>query len=430
GPNDTSLSNYLYGITCRASTDCWAVGTAYNQPAPFIAAGTIVVEHYDGSSWSLVSTPTTTAAGGVLYNVACVSGNDCWAAGSTFTGLVYQTLIEHYDGTAWSITSSPNSSNEENFLYGITCTGVSDCWAVGYDYTQDAQLYRTLIEHYDGSSWSIVTSPNGSSQSNYFQAVTCAGAGDCWAVGYYTDDADANIFTLTEYYDGTSWQVVNTPNPRSKGDTNDLQAITCLSSGNCWAVGYSYDFATTTQYTLIEHYTVPARLSAVVSRKVHGTAGSFDIDLTNGSGLECRTGGTSGNYTLVFAFADTLTSVGDAALTTGSGSVSSSGIDPSDAHNYLVNLTGVANAQRINVTLSNVTDSAGDFSSETSASMGVLVGDTNGDGVVNSADISQVKSQSGQTLTATNFRDDVTVDGFLNSADISLVKARSGTALP
>jgi hypothetical protein len=62
--------------------------------------------------------------------------------------------------------------------------------------------------------------------------------------------------------------------------------------------------------------------------------------------------------------------------------------------------------------------------------MGVLVGDTNGDGFVNSADISQTKSQSGDPVTGANFREDVNADGFLNSADISVVKSESGTALP
>ena len=58
--------------------------------------------------------------------------------------------------------------------------------------------------------------------------------------------------------------------------------------------------------------------------------------------------------------------------------------------------------------------------------MDLLVGDTNADGFVNSADISQTKSQSGQSVTGSNFREDVNADGFINSADISLVKSKSG----
>jgi hypothetical protein len=90
----------------------------------------------------------------------------------------------------------------------------------------------------------------------------------------------------------------------------------------------------------------------------------------------------------------------------------------------------VTNAQVITVSLSNVTDSAGNFSGVVSASMGVLIGDTTGDRFVNSADISQTKSQSGNAVTSANFREDVNADGFINSADISLVKSKSGTALP
>ena len=141
-------------------------------------------------------------------------------------------------------------------------------------------------------------------------------------------------------------------------------------------------------------------------------------------------GGANGDYTLVFSFANPLASVGGASVSSGAGSVSSNNIDSNDAHNYIVNLAGVTNAQVITVSLTNVTDSAGDFGNAISASMSVLVGDTTADGSVNSADISQTKSQSGHVVTSSNFREDVTADGSINSADISLVKSKSGTALP
>jgi hypothetical protein len=174
------------------------------------------------------------------------------------------------------------------------------------------------------------------------------------------------------------------------------------------------------------------QLTGVVSRKVHGTAGTFDVDLpVNGSpGIECRSGGANGNYTLVFSFANPLTNVDGASPTSGTGSVSSSNIDSNDAHNYIVNLTGVTNAQVITASLSNVTDLAGNFSSAVSAQMEVLIGDTTGNGLVNSSDIAQVQSQSGQPVTLSNFREDVTVNGVINSSDIGLVQSKSGTVVP
>jgi hypothetical protein len=173
-----------------------------------------------------------------------------------------------------------------------------------------------------------------------------------------------------------------------------------------------------------------AQLTSVVSTKAHGAAGPFDVYLQQGRnpGIECRSD-SGGNYTLTFTFENSLTNVGSASVLSGAGSVTTSKVDSNDAHNYIVNLTRVMNAQTITVTLSDVTDSAGNFSNAVSASMSVLIGDTTGNGAVNSSDIAQTQSQSGQPVTASNFREDVTVNGMINSSDIALVQSNSGTAL-
>jgi hypothetical protein len=166
-----------------------------------------------------------------------------------------------------------------------------------------------------------------------------------------------------------------------------------------------------------------------------GSAGVFDINLplSGTRGVECRSGGASGNYTLVFTFTNNLTSVGSASVTThnpasGTGSVNSSAMGP-NSNQYTVNLTGVSTGQYIAVTLSNVTDSQNN-TGNVSVPMGVLIGDTTGNGVVNSSDIAQTQSQSGQPVTNSNFREDVTVNGVINSSDIALVQSMSGTGLP
>ena len=171
---------------------------------------------------------------------------------------------------------------------------------------------------------------------------------------------------------------------------------------------------------------VVMQLISAVSQKTHGSAGSFAIELpqTAKPGIECRSGGASEDYTIVFTFANNV-SVSGATVTSGAGTVSNFNV----ANNQVsVNLTGVDNAQTVVVTLTGVSD--GINTRNVQATMGVLIGDTNGDGFVNSADISQIKSQSGQAVDSSTFREDVNTDGFLNSADISLVKSKSGTALP
>ncbi len=173
----------------------------------------------------------------------------------------------------------------------------------------------------------------------------------------------------------------------------------------------------------------PVPVTSIVSRKVHGGAGPFEINLLSGSpAIECRSGGAIGNHTIVFKFANPVTSVGTAGIT-GTGRVSSSAIG-TDPHEYLVSLTGITNAQVVSVSLTNVTDSASNRSDTITASMGILLGDTTGNGSVNATDVSQTKAKSGQAVSASNFRTDVTVSNSINSSDVSIIKSKSGTALP
>ena len=167
--------------------------------------------------WSIVASPNGPPFSpvNVLYGVACMSASDCWAVGYYEAGLgnPWHTLIEHWDGTSWNIVTSPNTDPaQRNYLYGVTCLSTSDCWAVGAygDPYQGPSLEQTLIEHWDGSAWTIVSSPNTSAtQNNALYGVTCVAASDCWAVGYHYDyDRITNqtgaLQTLTEHWDGTA----------------------------------------------------------------------------------------------------------------------------------------------------------------------------------------------------------------------------------
>jgi hypothetical protein len=173
---------------------------------------------------------------------------------------------------------------------------------------------------------------------------------------------------------------------------------------------------------------VPAlQLTSTVSRKTHGAAGDFDIDLplTGEPGVECRSSG--GNHTLVITFSNPMVT-GNASVTSGTGTVAGS---PTFSGNTMtVNLTGVTDVQMITVTLSGVTDVFSQVLSDTAISMNMLTGDTNANKSVNSADIAQTKGQSGLPVTAANFRTDVNVSGAISAADIAQVKANSGHTLP
>jgi hypothetical protein len=165
---------------------------------------------------------------------------------------------------------------------------------------------------------------------------------------------------------------------------------------------------------------------SAVSRKVHGTAGTFDINLplSGNPGIECRSGGASGDHQIVITFANAV-SVGGVTVSSGTGTVSNFSVNGAVV---TVNLTGVANAQRLVLDLTNVND--GTNVGDAFVPMNVLAGDTTANGAVNSSDIAQTQSQSGQPVTSSNFREDATVNGLINSSDVAFVQSKSGTALP
>jgi hypothetical protein len=170
-------------------------------------------------------------------------------------------------------------------------------------------------------------------------------------------------------------------------------------------------------------FTAAPMAQSAFSRKTHGAAGTFDVPLplTGNVGVECRSGGAANDYQMIINFTTTVT-IGSASVTSGIGSVSSFSVSGSQV---TVNLTGVTNIQRITVTLMNVNNGG-----NVSVSMGVLIGDVNGNGAVSAADVALTKSRVGQAVSSSNFREDVNANGLINSVDVALVKSKVGTALP
>ena len=187
------------------------------------------------------------------------------------------------------------------------------------------------------------------------------------------------------------------------------------------------DITGNSAYTLVGNTACApaAQLVSAVSRKVHGTAGTFDIRLVPtgpDDGIECRSGGANGDYQIVMVLASPVTF---SSATTSAGSVASTS---TNSNIVTVNLTGVPTAQTVTVTLVNAT--TGGAPTNVPVPMNVLVGDTTANRAVNSSDVSEAKAESGNVTNAENFRDDVTANGVINSSDIGLIKSKSGTSLP
>ncbi|MFL5654258.1 MAG: hypothetical protein ACJ8CB_08780 [Ktedonobacteraceae bacterium] len=225
----TGASTGLQAVAAVSTNDVWAVGTSFN------ASGVeqTFIEHWNGKQWSIVASPSPSTQTNFLLGVTAVSTNDVWAVGSFQNASgAFQTLTLHWDGTAWSIVASPSGAGSAD-LFGVAAVSTSDVWAVGDSGS------GTLIEQWNGSSWSVVSSPSPSTLANLFFAVAIVSANDIWAVGESQNATSGISQTLIEQWNGSSWSVVSSPNPGSGSSPGDSLrgAAADPSSGQAWAVG-------------------------------------------------------------------------------------------------------------------------------------------------------------------------------------------------
>jgi len=128
-------------------------------------------------------------------------------------------------------------------LFSAAATGAGDVWAVGERQDRDGR-FATLVEHFDGRTWSVVPSPDPGTSGNHFDAVAAGGPDDVWAVGQ-RDDA-ASDQPLVEHWDGRHWSVVPVGVPGALFD-----AVT-VHNGQVWAAGQT-DNATAQGRPLVAH---------------------------------------------------------------------------------------------------------------------------------------------------------------------------------
>ncbi len=177
-----------------------------------------------------------------LTSIIAISSHTIWAVGhaSSAPNATQHTLIVHYDGSSWQVISSPNIGSASSQLSGITAVAANNVWAVGSYGDSKTGTAQTLTEQWNGSTWRLIKSPN----------VTAASAQDIWAVGSTFDFARNRGQTLIEHYNGSTWSIVKSLN---SGNNNHLLGVTVVSSTGVWAVGVFFD-GSGNEKTLIEQW--------------------------------------------------------------------------------------------------------------------------------------------------------------------------------
>jgi hypothetical protein len=229
-----AASTTLTGISCTSGSACTAVGYYVNASSKRVT----LAERWDGSEWKVQSTENPSGSTVVqLADVSCASASECVAVGSYFSSEGERTLIERFNGTSWKIETSKNGSASDNRLMSVSCPSLSFCMAAGFYYESSVSAWLPLTESWSGGAWTQRTAakPAGSTHS-WFYGVSCTSPTACTAVGDWMINAQTvSEYTLAERWNGSAWVTQTTPNPEST--SLDIADVSCTTSSACTAVG-------------------------------------------------------------------------------------------------------------------------------------------------------------------------------------------------
>ena len=395
------------GQTNGDATDVNASGVAVGSVNSGIAQRAVI---YSGGTGTVI---TQTTPNGSFFFTAFgindsgrivgqgVNPNDA----AVNVGIVYDMSTN----TAFDVGALPNANGA--LAFGVSNTGL----VVGSSMFNQGSGLPFIWSQANGIQ--PIPLPTGTS-SGIARAVNSAG----WVVGI-----SSSSFAIPFLYDGQATHRLADLIPVGSGwdlSTNTSSSALGISESGV-IVGTGVRNGLTRAYAMVP-LLVP---TSAVSRKTHGSEGTFDIPLplSGAPGVECRAGGAGGLHTFVVTFSNTVTS-GSATLTSGTGAIAGTPIFSGNTMSF--DVSGVTDVQTLTLTLNSVTDSFGQVLAATPISVHMLTGDVNGNKTINATDIGAVKGQSGLAATTTNFRADLDANGTVTSSDIGRVKASSGNTLP
>lgn len=231
-PNPEGL-NQLLGVRAVPSDPdtVWAVGSYTNPTASF--GDLTLTMRRAGGRWGEVPSPNVTADNH-LEAVDATGPDDAWAVGwgstSPFGGIAL-AIVLHWDGTRWVEATIPEP--EQIMLFGVRAVAPDDVWAVGHTYVGGPH-WIPLVLHWDGVSWSRSTIPE-TENGGQLRDIVALSETDVYAVGFAGEGTFSE--TLVLHWDGTSWTRQPTPNP---GTGPKIYGAAALSPSTVWAVGYTY----------------------------------------------------------------------------------------------------------------------------------------------------------------------------------------------
>lgn len=230
-----------------SGTDGWQIMGYPSNFMPIFDSETTFAEHWHHGFWTLTPmavSPHPATEGIAIRAVAAVSPSDAWVAGTLYaigSGNLFGatpvgTVIEHWNGTSWSIVPNPAQGRNGAGLQALAVASPSDIWAAGFQDEATGQTQRPLTEHWNGTAWTVVPAPAGQGMSA-LAAISADGPGDAWAVGNQNGTSFSGP-PLVEHWNGRVWATVSLPAAISSALTAEfatLDAVYAASPSDVWA---------------------------------------------------------------------------------------------------------------------------------------------------------------------------------------------------
>jgi hypothetical protein len=238
-----SVTIQFLGVSCPTTHMCAAVGGASTD-------GPAWAEVAKGSRWSVTPVPLPAGAtGGGLAAVSCTAADACTAVGFySFAPSGTAPLAERWNGRRWAVQPTPSPEGESGAIpfNAVSCASATSCTAVGYyDFGDISFTDSSLVEHWDGTSWAIQPTPPIGDPGSDLTGVSCPAVSACTAAGYYLGQSDEGPGSspLAMGWQGTDWVIQHTPGAvyATGNSIVGLAAISCPSASACTAVGGNYD---------------------------------------------------------------------------------------------------------------------------------------------------------------------------------------------
>jgi hypothetical protein len=308
----TSSFPWVTALSC-ASTGYCSVGGSSDSSATVAW----VAEEVNGTWQTAKPVPnvvTLNSGGGShgtagLGAISCPSAGNCTAAGHYLdsTSGIQSWVADEVNGTWHNAKETPGTATlnaggaaDIGGPSALSCASAGNCSAGGF-YWDSQHVEHAFVVNEVRGTWQTAKQVPGMAAlgtGGQVTSVSCATAGNCSAVGTYTDaNNHGQTFAVNE--GGGVWGIAHAiPNVRTlnKGGGASVEAVSCASAGNCAASG---------SYSDASHLSQP-----FVVNEVGGTWQSASqvpgmSTLNKGSGadyyssISCRSAGncsTGGSY--------------------------------------------------------------------------------------------------------------------------------------